>query len=77
MSSIGQTFSQSGHADLTEENDTFTHRISHADLASGEWPRHNLSPISHADLTRSEKDSRCSRDKLGVMQNVSLAEREC
>jgi hypothetical protein len=28
-----------GHADLTEENDTFTHRISHADLASGEWPR--------------------------------------
>jgi hypothetical protein len=36
---IGQTFSQRGHADLTEENDTFTHRISHVDLASGEWPR--------------------------------------
>jgi hypothetical protein len=51
---IGQTFSLRGHAyltdendtfihrishvDLTEENDTFTQRISHVDLASGEWP---------------------------------------
>ena len=51
----GQTFSQSGHDDLTKENDTFTHRISHADLASGEWPRHSLSPISHVDLNRSGK----------------------
>jgi hypothetical protein len=44
MSSIRQTFSQSGHDDLNEENDTFTHRISHANLASGEWPRHSLYP---------------------------------
>jgi hypothetical protein len=36
---IEQTFSQSGHVDLTEENDTFTHKISHVDLASGEWLR--------------------------------------
>ena len=41
---IKQKFSQRGHADLAEENDTFTHRISHVDLASGEWPRHSLSP---------------------------------
>jgi hypothetical protein len=36
---IGKTFSQRGHADLNEENDTFTHGISHVDLASGECPR--------------------------------------
>jgi hypothetical protein len=41
---IRQTFSQSGHDDLTEENDTFTHKISHVDLSSGEWPRRSLSP---------------------------------
>jgi hypothetical protein len=33
--------------------------------------------LDHANLTRSDKNSRCSREKLGVMQNVSLAEREC
>jgi hypothetical protein len=27
------------HADLAEEDDKFTHMISHVDLASGEWPR--------------------------------------
>jgi hypothetical protein len=36
---IGKTISQRGHADLIEENGTFTHMISHVDLASGEWPR--------------------------------------
>jgi hypothetical protein len=60
MSSIRQTFSQSGHADLAEENGPGVVFL-----------------LGHADLTRSDKDSRCSRDKLGVMQNVSLTEREC
>jgi hypothetical protein len=36
---IRKTFSERGHVDLTEENDTFTHMISHDDLSSGEWPR--------------------------------------
>jgi hypothetical protein len=36
---IEKTFSQRGHVDLTEKKDTFTHRIIHVDLASGEWPR--------------------------------------
>jgi hypothetical protein len=44
--------------------------ISHADLASGEWPMCSLSPISHVDLNMNENDLRCSRDNLGVMQNV-------
>jgi hypothetical protein len=34
---IRQTLSQSGPTDLTEENDTFTHKISHDDFSSGEW----------------------------------------
>ena len=29
--------------------------IGHVHLASGEWTKRNLSPIIHADLTRSEK----------------------
>jgi hypothetical protein len=34
---IRQTLSQSGPIDLTEKNDTFTHKISHDDFSSGEW----------------------------------------
>ena len=34
--------------------------IGHVHLASGEWTKRNLSPIIHADLTRSEK----ARDAL-------------
>jgi hypothetical protein len=36
---IGHTLSQSDQVDLTKENDTFTHRISHDDFSSGEWPK--------------------------------------